>query len=183
MRTLAVTVLGADRPGIVCTVARLLAGQGCNIEGASQTVLQQEFTGIFIVTLPASLTQDQLDKALSEGLRGTDLVHFLKPVQQRTGSPPPESEPFVVIAIGPDRIGLIAAVTCVMQEFGVNITNLQFVSRSQAFPEQAVTIYEVDIPIQVKLSAFVEVLTERAAEVGLEVNVQHKNIFEDICRL
>jgi glycine cleavage system transcriptional repressor len=70
-----------------------------------------------------------------------------------------------------------------MTEFDVNITNLQFVSGSRAFPDKAVTIYEVDIPTRVKLSEFVAALTARAAEVGLEVNVQHMKIFEDICRL
>ncbi len=183
MPKLAVTVLGSDRPGIVCRVARLLAEQNCNIEDVSQTVLQDEFSGIFIVSLPETLTMSQLNDFLTQGLKETDLFHFLKPVQEQPVSVPPEAEPFVVIAIGPDRVGLIATVTCVMTEFDVNITNLQFVSGSRAFPDKAVTIYEVDIPTRVKLSEFVAALTTRAAEVGLEVNVQHKQIFEDICRL
>ena len=183
MQKMAVTVLGADRPGIVCKVAQLLADRKCNIEDVSQTVLQDEFSGIFIISMPENLSMSQLDDSLAQGLQGTDLFHFLKPVQDRVVRAAPESEPFVVIAIGPDRVGLIATVTCVMKDFGVNITNLQFVSGSQAFPGQAVTIYEVDVPTQVKLSEFVTHLTERAAEVGLETNVQHKKIFEDICRL
>jgi len=183
MYTMAVTVLGSDRPGIVCRVARLLADQSCNIEGASQTVLQNEFSGIFIVSVPDSLSPRQLDEALGQGLQGTDLFHFIKPVQDKTVWTSPESEPFVVIAIGPDRVGLIAAVTCVMTEFEVNITNLQFVSHSDAFHDQAVTIYQVDIPVRVRLSELVAALNEEAAKVGLEINVQHKQIFEDICRL
>lgn len=183
MPKVAVTVLGSDRPGIVCKVARLLADQNCNIEDVSQTVLQDEFSGIFIISMPESLSMPQLDEFLNQGLQDTDLFHFLKPVQDKEQYCPPEAEPFVVIAIGPDRVGLIATVTCVMEEFGVNITNLQFVSRSQAFPDQAVTIYEVDIPVQVRLAEFVASLSARAAGVGLEMNVQHKKIFEDICRL
>jgi len=41
----------------------------------------------------------------------------------------------------------------------------------------------VQVVPSILLSEFVTALTARAAEVGLEVNVQHKQIFEDICRL
>jgi glycine cleavage system transcriptional repressor len=179
----AVTVLGSDRPGIVCQVASLLAGLGCNIEDISQTVLQLEFAGMFVVSSPDELGIDDLRSELQRGLHDSGLHPFIKPIEPR---PPQETgpvEPFVVICIGKDRVGLIAAITCVMKEHGVNITNLQFVNRTPSFPDRTVTIYEVDIPQRVTLSEFVEALQAKANEVGLEASVQHKRIFEDICRL
>ncbi len=184
MQKIAVSILGSDRPGIVCKVASLLAEKQCNITNVSQTVLQEEFAGIFLVSLPENLAIADLDAFLQNRLQGTGLQHFINQIQPRAQlKEQSKSEPFVVISIGPDRVGLIAAITCVMQEYGVNIVNLQFASHSEAFPEQSVTIYEVEVPDRMKLTQFVSSLQDKARSVGLEVSVQHKKIFEDICRL
>ncbi|MFP4212714.1 MAG: glycine cleavage system protein R [Desulfohalobiaceae bacterium] len=184
MQKAAVSVLGWDRPGIVCQVASLLAEVNCNIIDVSQTVLQEEFAGIFLVALPGDLDISELDSFLQQRLQDTGLRPFISQVhpKQRHEEQQP-SEPFVVISMGQDRVGLIATITCVMQEYGVNIVNLQFARGSTAFPQKSVTIYEVDIPVSVRLADFVSSLSQRANEVGLEVSVQHKRIFEDICRL
>lgn len=181
----AVTVLGSDRPGIVCQVSSLLASLNCNIEDISQTVLQMEFTGMFVVSVPDDLGIDDLRSELQRGLLDSGLHPFIKPIEPRLSQEAEAGpvEPFVVICIGKDRVGLIAAITCVMKAHGVNITNLQFVNRTSSFPERTVTIYEVDIPQTVPLSDFVDALQAKAGEVGLEASVQHKRIFEDICRL
>lgn len=184
MKLVAVTVLGTDRPGIVCEVTELFAELGCNVENASQTVLQDEFSGIFVLTLPLDLDLEALKKVLEEELIPLGLTPFLKVVEPKSGNQPLEvREPFVVTCFGPDKVGLIAAVTCVMKKFGVNITNLQFASRSQVAPGQTVTIYQVDVPKTCNLSEFVSQINEKSKELGLEIAVQHKRIFEDICRL
>lgn len=184
MQKAAVSVLGWDRPGIVCKVASLLAEVNCNIIDVSQTVLQEEFAGIFLVALPRNLDVSELNSFLQDRLHDTGLRPFVSQVHpKQKQEAQEETEPFVVISIGQDRVGLIATITCVMQEYGVNIVNLQFARGSTAFPQKSVTIYEVDIPVRVKLADFVSSLSQRADEVGLEVSVQHKRIFEDICRL
>ncbi len=184
MHKAAVSVLGWDRPGIVCKVATLLARLDCNIIDVSQTVLQDEFAGIFLVSLPQQLDIPGLESFLKEQLQGTGLQPFINQVHPQLDTVEQvSSEPFVVISMGPDRVGLIAAITCVMQDYGVNIVNLQFARGSSAFAQKSVTIYEVDIPTKVKLSDFVSSLTKKASSVGLEVSVQHKKIFEDMCRL
>jgi ACT domain-containing protein len=49
-----VTVLGEDRPGIVAKVATALYECGANIEDISQTVMQDLFTMIMLVSLDES---------------------------------------------------------------------------------------------------------------------------------
>lgn len=46
-----VTVLGKDRVGIVAGVSRVLAESNVNIEDISQTIMQDFFTMIMLVTL------------------------------------------------------------------------------------------------------------------------------------
>ena len=62
------SILGRDRPGIVAAVARVLFDQNCNIENVSQTMLQTEFAGIFIVSLPNGMTPDDLQRELDARL-------------------------------------------------------------------------------------------------------------------
>jgi glycine cleavage system transcriptional repressor len=50
------SILGRDRPGIVAAVSRALTDRNCNIENVSQTMLQKEFAGIFIVTMPEGMS-------------------------------------------------------------------------------------------------------------------------------
>ena len=56
MNKVILSILGHDRPGIVAAVSKILFEQNCNIENVSQTTLQLEFAGIFIVSLPGDLS-------------------------------------------------------------------------------------------------------------------------------
>ncbi len=183
MKKIVVAVFGKDRPGIVCKVSSVLAEHGCNIEDISQTVLQGEFCGMFVVSPPSSITVESLKKILDDNLKGLDLLAFTKPLNTDENISPKKTEPFVIVSIGKDRVGLIAAMSCIMHEYGVNITNLKFINRTPAFPERTLTIYEVDIPVDIKLTEFTEKLKNRAKELDLDVSVQHKRIFEEICRI
>ncbi|WP_161635146.1 glycine cleavage system protein R [Desulfovermiculus halophilus] len=180
----AVTVLGTDRPGIVCEVASLLAGKGCNIDDLTQTVLQDEFAGIFLVSLPQSVGSKQLLTDLSTELAPLGLVPYVKSVQPPK---PPGSrlqvEPFVVVCIGEDQVGLIAAVTCEMKRMEVNITNIRSVPGTAAFAHRVVTILEVDVPADQELQEVTAALSRIGEERNIQVTIQHKRIFEDICRV
>jgi glycine cleavage system transcriptional repressor len=62
MKKMIISVLGKDRPGIIAAVTRILFEQDCNIENVSQTILQNEFSGIFIVGVPKALSEADLHK-------------------------------------------------------------------------------------------------------------------------
>lgn len=66
-----VTVLGKDRVGIVAGVSRVLAENQVNIEDISQTIMQDFFTMIMLVTLDEDITpivdlQDKLNEVADE---------------------------------------------------------------------------------------------------------------------
>jgi glycine cleavage system transcriptional repressor len=180
----AVTVLGTDRPGIVCEVASLLADNDCTIDDLTQTVLQDEFAGIFLVSLPQSVTADELVRILSNGLSPLGIYPYVKPVEPKV---PPDTiqavEPFVVVCIGDNQVGLIAAVTCQMKRMQVNITNISSVNGSSSFPNQVITIFEVDVPADLELQALTTAMCRIEEQKKIQITVQHKKIFEDICRL
>lgn len=178
-----ISVLGSDRPGIVAAVSRVLSENECNIEDVSQTILQSEFAGVFMASLPEGLSMEALESRLQERLKPMGLSVLIKPVKPSERYEAPPSQPFVVTTIGPDRLGLVAGMTEVMARFGVNITNLRAAFRGGTDPRRNVMIYEVDIPLHIDQQAFRKALRQRAEDLGLDLSLQHRDIFEAIHRI
>jgi len=178
-----VFVLGPDRPGIIAAVSQVLFEQGCNLEDVNQTCLQSQFVGIFMAALSGTVREGELLCALRERLDPLGLFVHLRPVDpagERTQLP---CEPYVITTIGPDRPGLVAGITGLLAHYGANITNLKAVSRADRERQEYVMFYEVDIPADTDRQAFRAALRQRAQELGLDVNLQHREIFEQVHRI
>lgn len=179
----AVFVLGPDRPGIIAAVSQVLFEQGCNLEDVNQTSLHAQFVGIFIAAPGARASEEQLLRALRERLDPLGLFVHLRPIAPAEERPQPPSEPYVITTIGPDRPGLVAGITGLLAQYGANITNLKAVSRVDRERQEYVMFYEVDVPADADRRTFRAALRERARELGLDVNFQHREIFEQVHRV
>jgi len=179
-----IAVLGHDRPGIISAVTGILFEHGCNIENVSQTILQTEFSGTFIVALPPKLSGSKLLDHLKAGLEPLGLDVFLRDVGHIDDIQPfPESEPFIITTMGPDQKGLVARITGIIAHFGVNVTNLQAVFKGGDDPNNNIMIYEVDVPKHVDQHQLDRALREKAEELHLDISIQHRNIFSAINRI
>jgi glycine cleavage system transcriptional repressor len=184
MNKVIISVLGQDRPGIVAAVSRILFKQNCNVENVSQTILQSEFAGIFIASMPADLSLQNLKESLLDELHRIDLHVQIKSMQdQDPVFASIEIEPFVITTKGPDRKGLVAGITEIIANHGVNITNLQAVFKGGDEPGDNIMIYEVDVPGGVDQKALDKELRQRAKALSLDISIQHRNIFEAINRI
>jgi glycine cleavage system transcriptional repressor len=184
MKKMIISVLGQDRPGIIAAVTRILFEQNCNIENVSQTILQNEFSGIFIVGVPKNMSDDDLHHHLNSGLTPLGLHVYEKPLSPAASDKPPvDSEPFVVTTKGPDRKGLVAAITAILAAHRVNVTNLQAVFKGGNDPNANIMIYEVDIPADADHQLLRKELREKASQLSLNISIQHKRIFEAINRV
>lgn len=178
------SILGRDRPGIVAAVSRVLFDQNCNVENVSQTMLQTEFAGIFIVSLPDGMTSEDLHRELHAHLSPIGLTVLTKPCDHGTDACAAAAcEPFVITTRGPDRKGLVAHISEVIARYGVNITNLQAVFKGGDAPGDNIMIYEVDVPTVVDHQALARDLRSTAESLRLEINIQHRNIFETLHRI
>lgn len=178
------TVLGEDRSGIIAAVAKVLYEQDCNIEEVSQTILQNQFSCFFIVAGPVALLPGQLLQALEERTAPFELSFHVRELgTDGPVSPTGAYEPFVVTTRGPDRKGLVAAITAVFAAFRVNVTQLRAVFRGGDAPGNNTMIYEVEVPQAVDQQELRAALTNRAQALNLEINIQHRNIFEAMNRV
>jgi glycine cleavage system transcriptional repressor len=184
MKKFIISVLGDDRPGIIAAVTRVLFDNDFNIEDVSQTILQSQFSGIFIVTGPDHIAPDRLCTDLQEG---TDDMRMHYHVKEMDPSPfvwtDCACECFVITTRGPDRKGLVAQITAVLARHNVNVTQLQAVFRGGIEPGKNMMIYEVDIPIDTDMQLLRSDLKSKGSELDLELNFQHKNIFEAMNRV
>ncbi len=184
MTKLILSVLGHDRPGIIAAVSGILFENDGNIEAVSQTILQTQFSGTFIVSIPESTTVEDLGEKLEAGLNLLGLDVLIRRVEQKEPLPSlADAEPFVVTTRGPDRKGLVAGITAVIARHGVNVTNLQAIFKGGDEPESNIMIYEVDIPREIDREALYADLGSKAEELDLTLNIQHRKIFEEMNRI
>lgn len=179
-----IAVFGRDRPGIVARVAGLLAEKNCNIEDVTQTILNSRFAGMFVVRpMGGELSRDDVLQSLEHGFQGEELTFWISPLDDvDPPAPPKTTDPFVITTIGPDQVGLVAGITEVLSDFGVNITALRANVKTED-ATQWVMIYEVDVPLEVDRKLFREALYGKAQNLGQRLSLQHRNIFEAVHRI
>ena len=179
-----ISILGQDRSGIVAAVSKVLFEQNCNIENVSQTTLQFVFAGIFIAAIPGDLPVESLHKSLNAEMAPLGLdIHIT--LFDPTAAPtlPSQDEAYIITTKGPDRKGLVAGISEVIARFEGNITNMQAVFKGGDDPGDNIMIYEVDVPPQIDQQSLYRELKKRATELKLEIDIQHRNIFEVIHRI
>ena len=159
MTSLAITVVGHDRPGIIAQAAEVLSQCGMNLEDSSMTLLRGHFAMTLICAGEADVAQ--IESALQP------LVNGSLDVTVREVPEEPELLPlgstYLVTVHGADRLGIVARLASVIAEAGGNITDLTTRLSGTLY----VLLAEVDLP----RSADVEALQARLAEVSAELGV------------
>jgi len=182
MEWVAITVIGRDRPGIVANVSGVLYRHRSSIEELSQTVIRGQFAMILIASLGEGASVPALKGELRDLSRDLDLdidLRRLKPedlIPYQAG----ETEPFIITARGKDRPGLVYGITELLAERGINITNLGAQVARLGQELEYIQVFEVDIPKNLDYGLLQEKIHQRGQEMGVSVDLQHKDIFRAI---
>lgn len=161
---LAVTVLGADRPGIVADVTAALAQIGGNLEDSTMTLLRGHFAMVVLVRTPRPATE--VAGALA-GLTGDGSLEVdvrAMPAEQ-TGQP--AGAAFTLRVHGADRPGIVAALTRVVADHGGTIVDLG----TRLSRGLYVLTAELVLPTGVTPARLEEDLHAAARAVGVEVHL------------
>lgn len=189
MRRIMVTIVGHDRPGIIHQVSRVMADFGCNVFEVSQTRLMGEFAGLFSCGLSARADLAEFSEVLGRALDGSGMAHWVAEANEGPGgTQPADNEPYVVTVRGPDKLGIIPEFSGAMAGFDVNIENLRALALRAENDEtqaehQVMMFFELSVPRAVNQRAFRQALDLISEEMGLEMSLQHRDIFEAIHRL
>ena len=159
MTSLAITVVGHDRPGIIAQAAEVLSQCGMNLEDSSMTLLRGHFAMTLICAGEADAAR--IEAALQP------MVNGLLDVTVREVPDEPDLAPlgssYLLTVHGADRLGIVARLAGVIAEAGGNITDLSTRLSGTLY----VLLAEVDLP----RSADVYALQTRLVDVSAELDV------------
>jgi glycine cleavage system transcriptional repressor len=158
---LAVTAIGADRPGIVATVTRVLQERGGNLEDSAMTILGGHFAIVLLV-----LTDDDpeaLQGALADATAELGLTVSVSRTDPGVGHAPATH---LLSVYGTDRPGIVAGVTGALAACGANVTDLE----TQVIGTEDDTIYAMLIELSAADADAVAGAVDAACE---ELGVDH----------
>ncbi len=165
--TLVMTVIGTDRPGLVESVASVVASHGGNWLESRMSRLGGQFAGILRVQVPAE-REDALAKALEE-LKGRGIVIVIH--ADKVTAPAAKAELRLLEIVGQDRPGIVQQITHALAKHGVNVEELKTECVSAAMSGE--TLFrakaKVLVPASTQVAALKAELEKIAADLIVEV--------------
>jgi glycine cleavage system transcriptional repressor len=168
MPELAVTAIGADRPGIIARVTGVLLSYGGNLEDSQMTILGGQFAIMLLVATDTD--PSELERALAEATSDLGLVVTVRPVGAGAASAAPTH---VLSVYGADRPGIVHHTCQALAEAGVNVTDLT--TRTLA-GEQAVYAMLLEIAVPPGVATGDLVIAVRARVPDVEVSLRELEV-------
>jgi glycine cleavage system transcriptional repressor len=177
-----VSVISQDRPGIVASVSKVLYQNHYNIEALSQTAVLGQFAMLLVASAKKGQAHQRLDTAFQALSQTMGLNISLKEPRREDMVPyhKNETEPFVITVHGEDRPGLAYGVSEILAGWEINITRLDAKVTSIGQKLEYLQIYEVDIPKELDFDLLHDKLRKRGQELGVSIDLQHREIFRAI---
>jgi len=166
------SVLIADRIGILSAITAGVTDLGANIEGISQTVVQGYFTVIMTVALPRAVGEDDIRHAILSRFCGDEAAVLVRPYIPRARRPV-EGDRYILTMSGKDQPGILKTLTGYLTEKKINVEDLFF----RIVGEQVTHIGEVTVPVRLDLKQVQDELRAVMAAFALVISLQHENLF------
>jgi len=173
IQTLVMTLIGADRPGLVEAVAKRVVDEGGNWLESRMCRLGGQFAGIVRVEVPEE-RRSALERALA-GL-GTEGLSVVVQVERPAGGAGAAAGGMLAVVelVGHDRPGIVRAVSAVFARHGVNVE--EFSSERGGAPMGGGILFQarasIRVPAQVRLAALRAELEQIAADLMVDLSLR-----------
>ena len=119
-RTLVLTFIAADKPGLVERLSETVAGQGGNWLESRMVHLAEKFAGLARVEVPA-------DKAASlrAAVMALESEGFHLTIEEASAGATPEGPVLIVDLVGPDHPGIVREIAHCLAERGVSVEEME----------------------------------------------------------
>jgi glycine cleavage system regulatory protein len=162
---LVMTVIGPDRPGLVESIADLVASHGGNWLESRMSRLGGHFAGILRVEVGAEKEGDLIANLKALNSRGlTVVVH-----PDRAESEPPTGRVRILEIVGQDRPGIVREISHALATHGVNVEELQSECASAAMTGE--TLFKARAKLRVPESADVEKIRQNLEKIASDLIV------------
>ncbi len=169
----AVSVVGADRPGIVAGITEALYKLGCNIADSSCAMLAGEFAMILIISRKKPFTKVQLQDELKPVCDRLGMTLSIRHLTQKEEQRHDENGEICQITVyGADQPGIVYRVTSRLAEQQINIMDLQ--TKLAGTPEAPVYIMllEAVLPETIPVETVETMLNSLKQELQVEIGVR-----------
>jgi glycine cleavage system transcriptional repressor len=164
-----ITAVGSDRPGMAHALVSILSDVGCNIEDTTMTRLSGEFAMILIVTPPQDVPVNELSQRLAPLEQSHGLFINCRDIDEEEPGRDESSSRHILSVYGPEAKGLVARITGVLAQSGVNITDVQ--TRVASAGTVYVMLFELELPANLDADALRSTLESAAQEIGVQVSL------------
>ena len=168
-RMLVMTIIGQDRPGLVDSVAALVAEHGGNWLESRMSRLGGHFAGILRVEVPGE-NEPALVAALKK-LESRGLTMVVHPDQPTPPAAPARQS--VLEIVGQDRPGIVREISHALASFGVNVEELETECASAAMSGE--TLFKararLSIPESCDTAQVRQQLEKIAADLIVEISL------------
>jgi glycine cleavage system transcriptional repressor len=171
-----ISVLIADRPGILRDITGTVTDLGANIDGIRQTVVAGYFTVMLTATLPAGITADEVQKRMLKAFRAGDAKITVVPYDDRRVSSQAGGERYIVTLTGEDHPGILRAITAFFAERKINIEDWHV-----DFDGPHIThVGQISVPDLLDIKQIQVEFRHLAQQHNLKAGLQHEFIFRAI---
>ena len=173
-KTLILTAIGKDRPGIVAAVAKVLFETGGNIEDSSMTRLGNDFAMILMLTMPAKNSTTLLDKKLSAAGKKLGLSITLRQLSPAELKPAKadDSLPHLISVYGADKPGIVFKIADFLADRKANITDVETKIISPKTNPVYVMMLEVEIPKKANIAHLTAELDRLSQDLSVDINLK-----------
>lgn len=169
----AVSVVGADRPGIVAGVTESLYRLGCNIADSSCAMLAGEFAMILIISHKKPFTKGELLDELKPVCDRMSLTLSIRHLSRTEGDRKTSSGELCQITVyGADQPGIVFHVTNRLAEHGINIMDLNTKLVGPETDPVYVMMLEAVLPDGVELLQIEQMLATLKEQLHVETAVR-----------
>jgi glycine cleavage system regulatory protein len=165
-RMLVMTIISQDRPGLVDSVAALVAAHGGNWLESRMSRLGGQFAGILRVEVPGEnepALVSELKKLEARGL--TVVVH---PDQPKPGAA--SARQSVLEIVGQDRPGIVREISHALAGFGVNVEELETECASAAMSGE--TLFKARARLSIPESCDTAQVRQRLEKIAADLIVE-----------
>ncbi len=167
-RQLVLTVIAKDRPGLVDTIADLVADAGANWVESSMSRLEGQFAGIVGISVP-----DEALEALQTAFADLEAQGITVIVRRSDGEEEISGPRVHVELVSQDHPGILRAVTGVLADRGVSIDDLETEVAAGSMSGEALFKASADLvlPADLTPAALRDALQSIAADIMADIEI------------
>jgi glycine cleavage system regulatory protein len=161
---LVMTLLGNDRPGLVSSLAAIVASHGGNWLESRMARLAGQFAGIARIECPAQAVDALLHELQSSAIPGLTVQAVREDVAES-----PAQRTIVVDVIGNDRPGILRELTAAIAQAGGNVEELT--TGLESAPMSGQPLFRAHGVVSIPEDTGTEILTKAIESLGGDLTV------------